>query len=236
MDIHQLLALQNEDGCIRDLQRELKTLLPQRRNEAKARLQEAHHAVEVAEQANLAAEREYSRFSNDFSRQREAADRAARNSMGMTSIRGLEAIQAESNAAEAAAAEAEAHMAEASQALTPTERELQRARAFEAEEDVAVQEILTAIEERKASIEKELEAVTQRREAIVNEVPPAQLSYYNRLRLTRWPCAVPYNRQDGVCTGCNLVQPPSVTQAVLHADHKPETGLVYCPACGRILY
>lgn len=236
MDITQLLALQNEDSRLRDLQRELKTLLPQRRAEAKERLQKARILVEAAVQANIAAEREVERFRHDMSRQRDAMDRAARNSMGMTSIRGLEAIQTEHASAAAAVAAAEAALDGASVALTPTERELEKARAFEAEEDVAVQEILTAIETRKAEVETAVESVSATRDAIAATVPEAQLRYYNRLRLTRWPCAVPYNRTDSVCTGCNLVQPPSVTQTVLHADKKDDTKLVCCPACGRILY
>jgi predicted nucleic acid-binding Zn-ribbon protein len=120
--------------------------------------------------------------------------------------------------------------------LTPTERELERARAFEAAEDVAVQETLSALDARKAEVEAAAAEVAARREAIGTEVPEEQRRYYERLRLIRWPCAVPYNRVDGVCTGCNLVQPPSVTQMVLHADKKPDAKLVYCPSCGRILY
>lgn len=236
MDITQLLALQDEDNRLRDLQRELKVLLPQRRAEAKERLQRARELVEVAVQANLAAEREVDRFRHDMVRQRDAMDRAARNSMGMTSIRGLEAIQAEHASAEAAAAAAAASLDGAASALTPTERELEKARAFETSEDLAVQEILTAIEARKAEVETAVEKVSETRAAIVATVPAEQLRYYDRLRLTRWPCAVPYNRLDGVCTGCNLVQPPSVTQMVLHADKKADAKVVCCPACGRILY
>lgn len=236
MDITKLLELQVEDARLRDLQRELKVLLPQRRAEAKDRLQKARDVVEAAVQANLAAERQVERFSHDYARQREAMDRAARNSMGMTSIRGLEAIQAEHASAEAAAEAASAALSGAASDLTPTERELERARAFEAAEDVAVQETLSALDARKAEVEAAATEVAAQREAIATEVPEEQRRYYERLRLIRWPCAVPYNRVDGVCTGCNLVQPPSVTQMVLHADKKPDAKLVYCPSCGRILY
>lgn len=236
MDITKLLALQTEDGRLRDLQRELKVLLPQRRNEAKDRLQKARERVEAAVQANMAAEREVERLRGDYSRQRDAMDRAARNSAGMTSIRGLEAIQVEHASAEAAAVAVSASLDGATSALTPTERDLENARAFEAAEDVAVQEILNNIENRKAEVEAAAAAVTAEREALAAEVPEDQKRYYDRLRLIRWPCAVPYNRIDGVCTGCNLVQPPSVTQMVLHADKKADAKLVVCPSCGRILY
>ena len=68
------------------------------------------------------------------------------------------------------------------------------------------------------------------------EVPADQLRYYERLSLTRWPCLAEFNRAEGVCSGCNLVQPPSVKQAVTHADKDPANApMVVCPACGRIL-
>ncbi len=235
MDIQALLALQEEDGRLRDLQRELKTLLPSRRAAAQARLAEARERVKAAEAENLQAAKEYDRFLRQFQRDRDRMARAERNAMGQTAARALAAADQEHRAAAAGAAAAEAGLAEADKNRTPTERKLDEARQAEAEEELAVQEIFDAIEARKALVEAESEKVKARRDALVADVPPAQLRYYDRLRLTRWPCAVPYNRAEGVCTGCNLVQPPSVTQAVLHADKTPDAPLVTCPACGRIL-
>ena len=235
MDIQALLALQEEDGRIRDLQRELKTLLPARRKAADARLAEARKRVLAAEAENLQANREYDRFNRQFQRDRDRMARAERNATGMTGARGLAAADQEHRAAAESAAAAEAGMSAADKNRTPTERRLDEAKQFEAEEELAVQEILDAAAARKTAVEAELEKVQAKREALVAAVPPAQLRYYDRLRLTRWPCAVEYNRAEGVCTGCNLVQPPSVTQAVLHADKTPNAPLVTCPACGRIL-
>lgn len=235
MDIQALLALQEEDGRLRELQRELRVLLPKRKAEAQARLQAARDAVEAATRENLAAQREIERFQRDYTRRREQMARAERNAAALSDARALDAAMQEHASAAEAAARAEAAVSNADQSLTPTERRLDQARAFEAEEDVAVQEINEAIAERKALIEAEIERVKARRAELAAAVSPVQLRYYERLALTRWPCAVEYARAEGVCTGCNLVQPPSVTQAVLHADGEPNAGLVTCPACGRIL-
>lgn len=235
MDIQALLALQEEDGRLRELQRELRVLLPKRKAEAQARLQAARDAVEAATRENLAAQREIERFQRDYTRRREQMARAERNAAMLSDARALDAAMQEHASAAEAAARAEAAASNADQSLTPTERRLDQARAFEAEEDVAVQEINEAIAERKALIEAEIERVKARRAELVAAVPPEQLRHYERLSLTRWPCAVEYNRAEGVCTGCNLVQPPSVTQAVIHADNVPTAGFVTCPACGRIL-
>ena len=235
MDIQALLALQEEDGRLRDLQRELRVLLPKRKADAQARLQAARDAVEAATRENLAAQREVERFQRDYTRRHEQMARAERNAAGLSDARSLGAAMQEHSSAAEAAARAEAAVSNANQNLSPTERRLDQARAFEAEEDVAVQEIYEAIAARKALVESEIEKVKARRAELAATVPAAQLRYYERLSLTRWPCAVPFGRADGVCSGCNLGQPPSVVQAMLHADKEPTAGLVTCPACGRIL-
>lgn len=236
MDMQALLALQEEDGHIRDLQRELRVLLPARKSEAQARLKTAREDVEKALQANLAAQREYERFHRDYTRQRDIMSRAERNAAISGDARVASVAMSQHAAASEAAARAEAAAAEASAHLTPEERRLDQARAFEAEEERAVQDLLDTIRERKGQVEEELVRVQARREELAKAVPPVQLKYYERLRLTRWPCAVEYHRAEGVCSGCNLVQPHSVTQAVLHADKTPNNPtMVTCPACGRIL-
>ena len=236
MDTQALLALQEEDGRIRDLQRELKVLLPKRRAEAKARLQVAQEAVEAAVRETREAERAYRRVTRDSDRQRERMARAERNAIGLTGARALEAAQREHQAAAAAAQEADAAAATAKENRSPTERRLDDARKVEAEEEAAVHEILLTLDARKADVEAALEEAKARRVARAAEVPADQLRYYERLSLTRWPCLAEFNRAEGVCSGCNLVQPPSVKQAVTHADKDPANApMVVCPACGRIL-
>lgn len=235
MDIQALLTLQDEDGRIRELQHELKVLLPKHREEAKRRLKIARDAVDEATQENLAATREYERFQRDYTRNRDIMSRAERNATGMTRARSLEAAQQEHDSAAQAAAQAEAAAMAADQSRTPTERKLDLARAHEAEEEIAVQAIYNEIDARRAAVEAELEKVKAHREELAQAVAPDLLKYYTRLSLTRWPVVVDYSHANGVCTGCNLVQPPSVKQAVLASEETASAHFVTCPACGRIL-
>ena len=243
MDIQNLLALQQEDGRIRDLERELHVIIPRRRAEASARLRSARDKVEEAEQKNIAAQREIDRLRHDYTHSRAMAERAERNAMGLTGARALEAAMNEHAGASANADAAQVALSRSD--LTPTERALDDARAEEAAVDADVQAISDMLDARKKIIADELDKARARRDECIPVVPPAQLAYYERLKLTRWPCIVDYNRAEGVCTGCNLVQPPSVTQAVLQADKDPAAsakahggiaaGMVTCPHCGRIL-
>ncbi|MEG1480253.1 MAG: hypothetical protein RSD41_04540 [Kiritimatiellia bacterium] len=235
MDMQSLLALQDEDGRLRDLQREIKVILPRRKADAQARLQSAREAVESAQQINLSAQREYARFQRDYTRQRDIMTRSERNSASLTNSRAVGVAMSEHATATAAAEQAQAAAAAVAEALTPEERRLDQARAFEAEEEVAVQELFNAITERKTLIETEIAKVQVKRDELAQAVPEDQLKYYDRLRLTRWPCIVEYNRTESVCNGCNLVQPHSVTQGILFADQSPTSAMVICPACGRIL-
>ena len=71
MDIQALLALQEEDGRLRDLQRELKVLLPGRRDEAEKRLDEAKQRVKAAEAEHLQAVKEFEHFNRQYQRDRD---------------------------------------------------------------------------------------------------------------------------------------------------------------------
>ena len=235
MKLDSLLALQDEDNRLRNLQRELLVLLPARRKDAEARKVIAQQAVEKALADDEATIREYERFQHDYTRQRDNMNRAERNAGRTMSLKGQEAAAAEYAAAEAAAASAAAAAERVAENRTPTERRLDAARAFKAEEDAAVADIIASLDARKAQVEGEIATLQEQRGALAAAVDPAHLHYYERVRKTCWPAAVQFNRHDSVCTGCNLVQPASVKQAVLAAEKSANGTLVYCPSCGRIL-
>ena len=96
------------------------------------------------------------------------------------------------------------------------------------------------IDERIANVTAALaEAQRERAEKAKLVTDPRYMLYYERLRTKRWPVVVPLTH-DGVCDGCHLVQPPSVSQMVdanerLGEEGKPQK-IVACTMCGRILY
>ena len=72
------------------------------------------------------------------------------------------------------------------------------------------------IDERIAAVTAELaEAQKERAEKAKLVTDPRFMLYYERLRTKRWPVVVTLTH-DGVCDGCHLVQPPSVSQLVDH--------------------
>ena len=98
-------------------------------------------------------------------------------------------------------------------------------------EKSGVDVLCAEIDERIAAVEAELkEAQAERAEKAKLVTNPKFMLYYERLRTKRWPVVVPLTH-EGVCDGCHLVQPPSVSQLV---DHNAD--LVACTMCGRILY
>ncbi|MBQ9694132.1 MAG: hypothetical protein IJV69_05180 [Kiritimatiellae bacterium] len=236
MDIETLLKLQEEDRLLRSLKHESMVVLPARRNDAKKRLAMAQEAVKKAEAANIAAENEYKRFQHDYTLSHQKMRRAEQNASYWSSSRSVNAAQAEYTTASANAAQAEASAARAAQNLTPTERRLSAAQAFEAEEAAAVQKILDDLNARKESLEAEITRVQERVNALAETIEPTLLNYYIRVTMTRWPCIVELNRDTSVCSGCDMAQPVSVKQALIAEEKNPSGTLIYCPSCGRILY
>ena len=96
------------------------------------------------------------------------------------------------------------------------------------------------IDERIAKVTAALaEAQKERAEKAKLVSDPRYMLYYERLRTKRWPVVVALTH-DGVCDGCHLVQPPSVSQMVDANEKLGEAGrpqnIVACTMCGRILY
>ena len=236
MNIDTLLKLQAEDSRIRLLQHEYDVVIPARRADAKKRLKAARDAVERAEQDNLAAIKEYTRFQHDYTASRNQMFNAERRGAAQTNARGVNAAVAEYDAAAENAARAAENAERAYAARTPTERRLDAARAYEADEDIAVQKILETLDARKAAIKEELAQLQAVAAEIATEVEPRLLKLYNRVKLTRWPAVAELNRTSSVCAGCDIVQPIAIKQELVAEEKHPTGKLLCCPCCGRILY
>ena len=99
-----------------------------------------------------------------------------------------------------------------------------------AEEQASVNAYFAELDARLAEIKAEMATQKTARGDAVKQVQPRALLYYERLSVKRWPVVVQL-QADGVCKGCNLLQPPSIAQMV---RRNPE--MVVCQMCGRILY
>lgn len=230
MDIQPLLTLQEIDGRLRDLDKEIKSM-PKRKIEAQKRLAVAAAAVDHAKSAFEILSRAESSYGEEARKQKERAEKAAQNQIALRSMKAFKASALEIDKAEAAAAEATSKFATTHDNLTPQELRLRDAEMTYEQENQLVQEMLDGLSGRKAALEAEQIKVATEREEAVKGINVQDLRYYERLKITRWPSVSEFNRSTGVCAGCNLVQPPSVAQQIRRNDK-----IVICQSCGRILY
>lgn len=78
-------------------------------------------------------------------------------------------------------------------------------------------------------IQKDIDADSERRDAIIKELPAGIVKRYNSLREQRRGQAVAIAR-DGYCLGCNMHIPPQLYNNLFRADE-----LISCPHCQRML-
>lgn len=83
---------------------------------------------------------------------------------------------------------------------------------------------------REGNLTRELESLTQGRDALASAVEDAARSRYERLLRTKGDTAI-VGINHGVCGGCHM---KLTTQAIVSCQADQE--LVTCPNCGRILY
>lgn len=79
------------------------------------------------------------------------------------------------------------------------------------------------------AIQKNIDSDSERRDAIISELPAGLVKRYVSLREQRRGQAVAIAR-DGYCLGCNMHLPPQLYNNLFRADE-----LINCPHCQRIL-
>jgi predicted nucleic acid-binding Zn-ribbon protein len=78
-------------------------------------------------------------------------------------------------------------------------------------------------------VQHDIDADSQRRNVITNELPANVLKRYDNLRAQRRGQAVAVAR-DGYCLGCNMHLPPQLYNSLFKCEE-----LISCPHCQRIL-
>jgi len=94
---------------------------------------------------------------------------------------------------------------------------------------VTVQENAEMLGERKM-IEADLKRLLREKDAVLQSIPPENLTLYHRLRKTKYGTAVALVT-DGGCSICGQALTPADQQSIRASNQ-----LVFCPSCGRILF
>ena len=228
--VQSLIDLQEVDGRIRELEVELKDL-PRRKACETARLSGVSADLQAAKNNLEYANQRVKNYEADSKALEEKIRQLKQTQMGLKSNKEYQQYSTQIDLVSHDKDTSDANAIAAMDDLPAAQKRLDDVQAKYDAEAGGVKNFCDEIDERIAAVTAELaEARKERAEKakLVND--PKFMLYYERLRTKRWPVVVPLT-PSGVCDGCHLQQPPSVSQLV---DHN--AGLVPCTMCGRILY
>ena len=227
--VQALLDLQEIDGRIRSLQQESKDI-PQRKSQEAARLNGARSVLEQAKTELKAAQLKVSNFEGDVKVLRDKILELKKHQAQLKTNKEFQAYNLEITKIEKDIDVCEAQLIGAMDHVIPCKTVVGEKEAKLKEEQVVVDVYCAELDARLAEVQAELLALQKARAEATQMVQPREMFIYDRLLTKRWPVVV-LLQEDGVCKGCNLQQPPSITQLV-----RRNLGLVACQMCGRILY
>jgi len=239
-DIQLLLELQEIDERIHLLQQEAKKI-PERKKQETERLQSSHAAVEQAKNDLKAAQLKVADAELEAKARHDKILALKQCQSQLKTNKEFQAYNQEIAKIEAEIDNYEARLIAALDDVGPYKRALAEKEAKLGEERLAVEAYCAELDVRLAEVQAELAALGITRGEAVKKVQPRVLSYYERSlgrsdKSKDWrPIVVQLQQlQAGgvwVCKGCNLQQPPSISQMVRRNQE-----MVVCQMCGRILY
>ena len=237
--IQALIDLQEVDGRIRELELELKDL-PRRKAHETARLSGVSADLEAAKANHEYASQRVKGFEDDARELREKIQQLKVTQLGLKSNKEYQQYSMQIDLISHDLETTENNQIAAMDQLPSAKARIDSAQAMYDQEAGGVKAFCDEIDERIAAVTAELaEAQKERAERAKAVSDPKFMLYYERLRTKRWPVVVPLTH-DGVCDGCHLVQPPSVSQMVDANGKNGEAGkpqrIVACTMCGRVLY
>ena len=237
--IEALVDLQEVDGRIRELERELKDL-PQRKAQESARLLGVSVDLKAAKAFQEHAQERVKGYEEDAQALKSKIQELKTTQLGLKTNKEYQDFSMQIDLVSHDLEAAENNQIAAMDELPQAQARIDSAQAkFDAEKG-GVDALCAEIDERIAMVKDELAAAQAERAEKVKAVnDPKFLLYYERLRTKRWPVVVALTH-DGVCDGCHLVQPPSVGQLADANAKNGEAGkpqsIVACTMCGRVLY
>lgn len=227
--VQPLLELQDVDGRIRELEQEIADI-PERKKQENARLDSLRRSLEAAQNEMKAVQVRIAETDLEAHACKEKINDLKKNQAMLKTNKEFQLYNKEISKLQDDLNNFEAREIGAMDDLIPIKAKVAEIEERLTKEQAGVDEYIEELDQRLAEINEVLKETQKEREETAKGIGPRPKLYYDRLKAKRWPVVV--ELQDGsVCTGCNLVQPPSVGQMV-----RRDQDVVLCTMCGRILY
>ena len=224
-----LLALQDVDTQIFELEQELKDI-PRRKAEEVKKLRSEQNSLFSAQNDLRKSESNAADFAFQAKAVSERDALLQKQQGDLSNSRQIEAVNAQIAANKAEKDDLETKQIHAMEAIPEAQRRVEAAQARVDEASSALTSYFEALDQRLEEAKARLAELQAERAELAKNVRPQYLRIYDRLRIKRRPTVVPLTDND-CCGGCHLAQPPSIRHLI-----KRDNALVTCEMCGRILY
>ncbi|HYE14030.1 MAG TPA: C4-type zinc ribbon domain-containing protein [Pyrinomonadaceae bacterium] len=229
-ELEQLIALQNADTTIRKLRAELEAI-PKRRAEIENEFDQRAFEFKALEDRRDAARSARAQLDKDMAEQRARAEKAERDLMSSTNSKAYEAAIREADAAKKHISEIETKILEQMEAAEQAEKSLaEREPEFSrlrGERD----ERLREFEAQTRAQSEEIEALIAERQRMLDSLPPAARSLYNRISTRIRDGVAVAEARNNSCSSCFISLRPQVMAEIRRGEE-----IVICDNCNRILY
>jgi predicted nucleic acid-binding Zn-ribbon protein len=228
-DLKLIIQLQDIDGRIRELQREIATL-PKHISHIEKALDSHLRKLEADRAALAANQRERKNLDGEIQAQEQKTSKLKDQLMEAKTNDQYRAFQKEIDYCQKEIRRSEDRILALMEESEPLQQNVKVAEAALGEEQRKVEEEKQAARSRTAEDQQALEALQQERKLAVEGVAPTLYSAYERIRSKRGGLAVA-EAIEGRCSACHLALRPQFFQ-----DLRRNVEVMFCESCGRILF
>ena len=228
-NIRQLLILQDRDMKFSRLEDELESLDPERQA-AKRDSLNRQQVYEEAKQHLVKLEVRRKDLDNDVEAKKTQINKYAQQQLETRKNEEYTALGREIDHAKEIISKIEDEELELLVEIDAYKPKIEEAKGIAEEAKAHEVATLADFDEREKNIEKELEALEDERDALIDKLDSKLVRHYERLLETKSGKVV-VGVDHGICSGCHMK-----LQAQTLVDAKSGRDMVTCTNCGRLLY
>lgn len=228
-DVQALLAVQEDDARIMEIERQVASLAPKLERLARER-EQADRALGQARQALDGEERRRSDLETRLAHHRQLQERSQHQLNVITSPREAAAAMAQAEQTRRMVYDSERDLDTLDRRIAELRREAEEREAGLASVEQAQSEARATLDAERATLEEQLGTARADRERKANAAPRSQLAKYDRI-LSKRRVQVLYPLRSGSCSHCDTVIPVQRRSAMTGSGN-----LELCEGCGMLLY